>query len=245
MKTIDINCDVGEGIDIEKQLMPYLSSCNVACTGHAGTIDIIDKTIFLAKTNDVKIGAHPSFPDKENFGRTFMQMPLDTLQKSLEHQIGLVKSRVELQHAKLNHIKAHGALYNVIAKNSKIANTFLKAVMNTVDNVILYVPYNSVMAIMALKLNIPIKYEAFIDRNYNEDLSLVDRKHQNALIEDKSEAFRHLIKMILTQKVKTINNTEIPIKADTFCIHGDNKNAKELLIYISKNLKKLDIRIDK
>lgn len=245
MRTIDINCDVGEGIGNEDQLMPYLSSCNIACGGHAGSIEIIDNTIRIAKENNVKIGAHPSFPDKENFGRKFVDMPYKTLQKSLEEQIGLLKKRVELQNANLFHIKAHGALYNALVINEGIANTFLNAVKNTVKNIILFVPFNSVIAKLALENDIAIKYEGFIDRNYNDDLSLVGRNNENAVITDKAEAFDHVSKMILEQRVKTINNREVPIQADTFCIHGDNKNALELLVYISKRLNELGINIDK
>ena len=199
MKTIDINCDVGEGIGNEEQLMPYLSSCNVACTGHAGTVKTIDETIFLAKRNNVKIGAHPSFPDKENFGRKIIEMPSGKLQKSIEQQIGILKKRIELQDMDLSHIKAHGALYNAAAKDEKIAKTFVNAVENSVEKAVLYVPFNSVIAQMALDRKISIKYEAFIDRNYNDDLSLVSREKENAIIIDNVAAFEHLIRMFLNK----------------------------------------------
>lgn len=245
MRTIDINCDVGEGIGNEDQLMPYLSSCNIACCGHAGSIETIDRTILIAKENNVKIGAHPSFPDKENFGRKFVEMSSKKLQKSLEEQIGLFKKRVELHNADLFHIKAHGALYNAMVNNESIAITFLNAVKNSVENVMLFVPFNSLIAKLALENDFAIMYEGFIDRKYNADLSLVSRSNKNAVITDKEEAFQQITKMVLEQKVNTINNLEVPILADTFCIHGDNRNALELLVYISKRLNELDITIDK
>ena len=245
MKTIDINCDVGEGIGNERLLMPYLSSCNIACAGHAGSVETIDETILLAKLNKVKIGAHPSFPDKENFGRKLMHLPADVLQKSLEDQIRLLKKRADLHGVELNHVKAHGALYNAAAKDEKIANILINAVKNSVKNVVFYAPYNSVLAQLSSKNGFDVKYEAFIDRNYNDDLTLVSRDRKNAVIIDKTKAFEHLKKMILSQKVKTINNLEVTILADTYCVHGDNKNAKDLLIYISKRLDELDIKIDK
>lgn len=244
MKTIDINCDVGEGIANEAQLMPYISSCNIACTGHAGTIESIDKTIRLAKLYNLKIGAHPSFPDKQNFGRKLIQIPSEVLQESLEYQINIFKHRLNLQESELNHIKAHGVLYNVSAKDEKIANTIIKAIKNSVENVTLYVPFNSVIAQLAIDNNIDIKYEAFIDRNYNDDLSLVDRNNRHAVIIDKEKAFEHLIKMVVDQKVRTINNIEVPVLAETFCVHSDNLYAKEILVYISKKLNELEIKIN-
>jgi len=243
MKTIDINCDVGEGLDNEAILMPYLSSCNIACTGHAGTIEIIDNTIRLAKENNVKIGAHPSFPDTVNFGRKFIEMPSKELQKSIEFQINLLKERSGLQNVKLNHIKAHGALYNASAVNIEISNTLIKAIKNSVENVFLYVPYNSVIERVAQQYDIPIKYEAFIDRNYNDDLTLVSRNENNALITKPEKAFKHLYRMVSEGQVNTVFNRNIRIEADTFCIHGDNKKALYILKYITRELKNKGIEI--
>lgn len=243
MKTVDINCDVGEGLDNEAVLMAYLSSCNIACTGHAGTIESIDKTIQLAKQNNVKIGAHPSFPDTQNFGRQFIEMPAEDLQKSLEFQINLLVKRAALQSVKLNHIKAHGALYNASAVNVEIANTLIKAIKNSVENVFLYVPYNSVIERVAHHHNIKIKYEAFIDRNYNDDLTLVSRNESNALITKPEKAFNHLYRMISEGQVNTVLNKNIRIEADTFCVHGDNEKALYILKYIARELKSKGINI--
>jgi len=236
LKTIDINCDVGEGLENEAEIMPYLSSCSIACTGHAGTIKSIDETIRLAKLNNVKIGAHPSFPDQENFGRKFLKMSSEALQESLEFQINLLKERAALQGEKLNHIKTHGALYNASAVDILIAQTVINAIKNTVKEVFLYVPFNSKIEKLALLNNIPIKYEAFIDRNYNDDLTLVSRSQSNAIITKPKKAFDHVFTMINEGKVKTILNRNISIKADTYCIHGDNEKALYILKYISREL---------
>ena len=128
MIVIDINCDLGEGIDNEHLLMPYISSCNIACGGHFGNEQTIDKTIQLAIANQVKIGAHPSFPDKENFGRKIMEISDKELEKSLQSQLELFCNRLQKATAKLHHIKPHGALYNLIAINEQAANHFINSI---------------------------------------------------------------------------------------------------------------------
>lgn len=243
MKTIDINCDVGEGLANEAEIMPYISSCSIACTGHAGTIETIDKTIRLAKLNNVKIGAHPSFPDRENFGRKFLEIPSQTLQKSIEFQINLLKERAALQGQKLNHIKAHGALYNVSAVDMVIAQTLINAYKNTIENVFLYVPFNSKIETLALQNNIPIKYEAFIDRHYNDDLTLVSRTLPNAIIKKPKKAFNHIYSIISENRVTTVLNKKVTIKAETYCIHGDNEKAVYILKHIVKQLKQYNITL--
>lgn len=240
--SIDINCDVGEGVGNEKLLMPYISSCNIACGAHAGSVKIIDKVIGLAKEHNVKIGAHPSFPDKENFGRVVMDIPKKELQYSIENQINLLKERAALQNVELYHIKPHGALYNLIAKDKEMAHLVVRAVLNTCPNVFLYVPYNSVIAEEALKSNIKIKHEAFADRNYNDDLSLVSRNKENALITNKADVYSHIKRMIVEKKVQTITGTK-EIIADTICVHGDTENAVELVVYVFTKLTENNITI--
>lgn len=245
MKLIDINCDVAEGVNNEHLLMPYLSSCNIACAAHAGDIAIIDETISLAKKHHVKIGAHPSFPDREHFGRTVLKMTPEALQKSIEEQINLVKERASLHHINLNHVKAHGALYNLAAKDEITATTLIKAIKNIDEDLILYVPYNSIIEKVAKDNNISIKFEAFIDRNYNEDLTLVLRANTNALIINKDEAFKHMLRMINDEEVITLTNEIKPIKADTYCIHGDTNHAVDILKHIAQRLKNENIAIEK
>ena len=153
---IDINCDVGEGFDNEEQLFRYISSCNIACGAHAGSLEVIDKTIELAVKNKVKIGAHPSYPDKENFGRKVMPISDEELRLSISNQIDLMQERVGKQQQQLHHIKPHGALYNELAKNEKLATLFVSILKKYDSNYFLYVPYNSVIAKLALQNNIKI-----------------------------------------------------------------------------------------
>jgi UPF0271 protein len=244
MNTIAINCDVGEGVSNEHLLMPYISSCNIACGGHYGDVKTMDNTIAIAIENNVLIGAHPSFPDKENFGRKILKMTPEALQKSIESQLQLFKSRLDLVGAKMNHIKPHGALYNLITVDVSTAKIFLKAIDKYAKSVFLYVPYNSVIARLAIEKNIRVVYEVFADRNYNSDLSLVSRNQENALITDAVAVFKHVVHMYQHQEVIAISGEKKPIIADTFCVHGDQEKALSILIYLSEHLKKQGIAIE-
>ena len=241
--TIDINCDVGEGIGNELALMPMISSCSIACGGHAGDDSTIKETIRLALLHRVHIGAHPSYPDRENFGRKVMDIPLDELQQSLEDQINRVSLELRKSVATMNHVKAHGALYNKAAIDAKTAQCLISAVKNTTTSIWLYAPYGSVLAEMALKQDLRVRFEAFIDRNYNADLTLVSRDKPDAVITNSKEVLKHLLKIITKHKVKTIDGKSVDIKAKTFCVHGDNPNALRILKYLNKKLPNFGIKI--
>lgn len=244
VQSVDINCDVGEGINNEDELMPYISSCNIACGAHAGNDDIIIRTIQLALEHHVKIGAHPSFPDSKNFGREIMDISSLKLQQSLENQIRLIKYHTNELGAVLHHVKPHGALYNLAAKDSKTAQIIINAVKNTAKDVVLYVPYKSVIAKLAKKNEIKIKNEAFADRNYNSDLTLVSRKEKNAVLIDKHKVLDHLLKMMQEKKVISVDGVVVKMEADTYCFHGDNPKSIELLKFVTKELPKNSIKID-
>lgn len=230
---VDINADVGEGIGNEAQLMPYISSCNIACGGHAGDEDTMRSVVKLSKKHRVKIGAHPSFPDKENFGRLELDMSCAALFASLEHQINALLKILRSENATLHHIKPHGALYNLSAVNERVAKVVIEVVKGMELPTRLYVPYGSVIERLALKEGVKITYEAFADRNYNEDLTLVPRHQENALIHDPKLVFQHVYNIVLNGNVKTITGLDVPIKAQTFCVHGDTSEA----IAIVKELK--------
>ena len=233
---IDINCDLGEGLDNEHIIMPLISSCNISCGAHAGSIEIMDKVIQLAVKHKVKIGAHPSFPDRKNFGRKVLDISNSDLKKSLEDQLTILKDRALLQNATIHHVKPHGALYNLIAVNREKASIVIAAIQHVFEAVKLYVPYQSRIEEVAVQSCIEIVYEAFADRMYNEDLSLVSRTFSNALIEDKLEVLKQVQKISNKQLVTTVNFHEKKIKASTFCVHGDTKNAIEILEYLHKHL---------
>jgi len=162
---IDLNCDVGEGLDNEHLLMPYLSSCNIACGAHAGSVEIIDETIARAQEHGVKIGAHPSFPDRENFGRMIMELSDVDLTKSLKEQLRLFRERADRQGAKVNHVKAHGALYNLVAVEREKAEMLASLVQEEFRNAKIYVPFTSAIEKVALEQGMTVVYEAFADRS--------------------------------------------------------------------------------
>jgi len=247
MKTIniDINCDVGEGIGNENELFPFISSCNIACGGHAGDDASMSQITKMAKHHNVLVGAHPSYPDKDNFGRRSIDIEPDVLIKSIQSQIKNLENILKIEGVPMHHIKPHGALYNDLAINQELAQTFLEGIKKYKTSNVLYVPPNSVISEEAAKQGFTIKHEAFADRNYNADLSLVSREKPNAVINDPHEVLKHLTKMIREQSVITMNGEIVKIKADTYCLHGDTPNALQILMYLSKELPKQNIQIKK
>ena len=243
MQTIDINCDLGEGLNNEADIMPYISSCSIACGGHAGSKRTVRKVVDLALEHNVKLGAHPSFPDKANFGRIRLEIPLNELQQSIEDQIKLVTDVANSKNAMINHIKPHGGLYNLATVDNSHAEVIIKAIKKVAPGAYLYAPHNSAMEKVALKAGVKIMIEAFADRNYNSDLTLVSRKFKDAVITDEKKLTQHLLKMIVENKVKTIDGEEVDLIAKTFCFHGDNPNAIKLLKFASNTLQKRGIKI--
>jgi len=233
---IDINCDVGEGFENEGALFPFISSCNIACGAHAGDSETMTTVVQLAKTHNIKIGAHPAYPDRENFGRISLKIPEEELIYSIKKQLDDLHRILTVAKVSMHHIKAHGALYNDIAKDSTLATLFLKAITPYKNKVHLYVPYRSAIAHIARQQGFTLQFEAFGDRNYNSDLSLVSRSKKDALIEDPKAVYKHLLAMIVDQKVELPSGESVKIKADTFCIHGDTPSAIQILMYLSKKL---------
>lgn len=242
MKEIHINCDLGEGGDFDAHLMPLISACNIACGGHAGTLETMQHTVALAMEHDVEIGAHPSYPDKDNFGRKSLDISAEDLQLSLISQILSLKQIAEAEGAKLSHIKPHGALYNDAAKDKKIAQIVIDSVLEFDEILPLFVPQNSVISEMA-EGKIPLIFEAFADRNYNQNYSLVSRSKPRALITEKEAVFEHLFRMFSEGKIRCENGIEISCKANTYCLHSDTPNSVEILKYLHEKLAGKNIKI--
>ncbi|NQX85541.1 MAG: 5-oxoprolinase subunit PxpA [Flavobacteriaceae bacterium] len=241
---IDINVDVGEGIAHESKLIPIISSCNIACGGHTGDEQSMREAVQLAIKYNTKIGAHPSFPDTNNFGRSIVKLSCTSLYQSIKQQIEDLHGIIREEKGILHHIKPHGALYNLAAKDQSTAEVIVAVIKRCNQPLKLYVPYGSVIAKIAQKENVKITYEAFADRNYNEDLSLVSRAQPKALITKSDAIFAHVNYMITNHKVKTISAKEVAIKADTFCLHGDTPNALHLTRDLIKNLNAIGIKIE-
>lgn len=240
---IDINCDVGEGVGNEAEIFPFVSSCNIACGGHAGDMDTMTQIVRLAKHHKVKIGAHPSYPDQANFGRQVMDISKKDLQKSIIAQLKNFTDILIQEQAELHHIKAHGALYNETAKDKDLAQTYLEAIEEYKTRTIVYVPFGSVIAEVALQQGFTIWYEAFGDRNYKNDLSLVNRKHENALIQAPKKVLKHILPIIKEGRVKSISGELVKIEAKTLCIHGDTPSALKILMYLTQEFSKHQVQL--
>ena len=236
---IDINADIGEGFVNDKNLFSLISSCNIACGGHVGDYKSIKESIKLAINHNVKIGAHPSFPDKLNFGRKKIKISSNDLEKSLISQINLVIKIAKDHNKRIHHIKPHGALYNLAFYDFKTCETIINCIKKIPYKVILFSQYKSLLSNLASKNGIKIYNEVFIDREYNDDLSLVSRENKNAITNDQDIINNKVLKIIKKNQITSINNVQMNIKADTFCIHGDNPNAliimKSLISFLNSH----------
>lgn len=229
---IDLNADVGEGVETEEDYMPFLSSCSIACGGHYGDHESMRKSIILAQHFGVKIGAHPSYPDKENFGRKVLEIDHETLEKSIVEQLLAFREVLDEENANLHHIKAHGALYNKAAEDAVIAHVFIDACNQVFDDYCLYVPFNSVMESVALERGVRFLNEAFGDRAYNKSGLLVKRTKSGAVLHNPLDILMQIEKIALQHQVLTKSGKTIEMHGETFCIHGDNPNAKDVLHYL-------------
>ncbi|AWW33288.1 lactam utilization protein LamB [Echinicola strongylocentroti] len=225
---IDINCDLGEGMKTDADVMPYISSCNIACGGHAGDKASMQATINLALKHHVKIGAHPSYPDRKNFGRETMDIPHSQLSASILEQLQMFDKILKQQNAPLHHIKPHGALYNQAAKDTKTAQLLVDLIKENYPDTILFAPFGSKIGQLAKENNLQVWNEVFADRNYTDDLTLVSRKAPHAIIKGTAKVLSHLERMINDEKVKTLSGKQFPIIADTVCVHGDHPEALAL-----------------
>ncbi|MCY2686879.1 5-oxoprolinase subunit PxpA [Salinimicrobium sp. TH3] len=244
MKKIHINCDLGEGGEYDKKLMPLISACNIACGGHAGTLETMHHTVDLAMEHRVEIGAHPSYPDKENFGRKSIPMEKDELKRSLVAQIMSLKQITEAEGALLTHVKPHGALYNDAFDNAEVAEVILESILEFGNELVLYAAEGSVIS-QLVNGRLKVRFEAFADRNYNPDGSLVNRQEPGALITRKEQVLEHLISMVSNGKIISQKGQKIDTSASTFCLHSDTPNSIEILEYLHRELSLRNLEIYK
>ncbi len=228
----DINCDLGEEKNVEAAIMPLIQSANIACGAHAGNEELIRHCIRLAKKHQVKIGIHPSYPDRENFGRVVMDIAESDLLKSLKEQINLFVKIVDEESAKIHHLKLHGALYNEAAKNEKLSKEILEMLATYPKEWIIFCPPNSIFENKAIEFDRIVWPEAFLDRKYESDGSLRARKFADAILHDKQEVFNQFKMLLRDQKVIAADEQTIDLSAKTFCIHGDHDNSVEILNHL-------------
>lgn len=248
MFKVDLNCDLGESfgnykIGLDEEVIKYISSANIACGFHASDPLVMDNTVKLAKKYNVSIGAHPGFADLVGFGRRKMDISLREAKVIVQYQIGALKSFCAANGVQMKHVKPHGALYNMAAKDYNLALSICEGIYEVDSNLNLLALSGSKMLEAAKNTRLKAVSEVFADRAYNEDGSLVDRAKAGAVITDEEVAIKRVIRMIKENKVQTINGVDIPIKADSICVHGDGVKALEFVKRISETLKKENIEI--
>ena len=248
MFSIDLNCDMGEGFGAwtmgnDAALMNYVSSVNIACGFHAGDASTIRQTVETAIIKGVKVGAHPSFPDLQGFGRREMKMSSKEIFDLVLYQVAALKGVCEAYGTRLNHVKPHGALYNTAAKEAEKAAAIAEAVKKIDENLIFYGLSGSFLISEAEKIGLRTASEVFADRTYTNDGALTPRTEPNALIHDSKQAIAQVLEMILEQKVTATDGKKVALKAETVCIHGDGEHALEFAKLINGELKRCGIKI--
>ncbi len=233
---IDLNCDMGEGCGNDAELMDYISSANIACGFHAGDAATMRKTVETALEKGVAIGAHPGYPDRENFGRVEMQFPPKRVYEIVTEQIGALNETAAAAGGKLSHVKAHGALYNQAARDTELAAAIAEAVIDFDKNLLLFCLSGSPMIAEVEKRGLRAASEVFADRSYQSDGSLTPRSESNALIKNTGVALNQVLDMIKYGRVRSTDAIMVPIVADTICLHGDGENALEFAMAISQAL---------
>ena len=234
----DLNCDMGEGIGNDELIMPYITSANIACGYHAGDENTMHQTILLAQKYKVNIGAHPSFFDRQNFGRTEIKSSSKEVYELVFKQIKILQKIAADNNALLHHVKPHGALYNMAAKDKVLARSIAHAVKDCDENLVLFGLSNSFLITEPKAIGLKTASEVFADRTYQDDGNLTPRTQPDALIANTDEALQQVLMMVKHGKVKTVSGKEIPIVAETICIHGDGKNAVEFAKAINTALYK-------
>ena len=233
LKKPHINMDAGEGITGEYELYPFVNALNVTCGGHYGDKRTIFETLNHAIPYEIELGAHPSYPDKENFGRVSLELSSEELAASIVDQIDCFARVVEDLGTTWTHIKPHGALYNDLAKNASLAEVFLNAIASYKEKT-LYLQESSIIALKAEEHGFKVAHEYFIDRNYLAIDRLVPRSKENALISDPKQALDHLHSMADKKSLRLLDGTEVSIEPHTFCIHSDHQATPQIVAEITK-----------
>ena len=248
MYKVDLNSDLGESfgaytIGMDSEILKYVSSANVACGFHAGDPLVMGKTVELAKAAGTAIGAHPGVPDLVGFGRRNLAASPAEAKADVKYQLGALLAFAKSAGVRLQHVKPHGALYNMAAVDMKLALAICEAVAEVDSSIILLGLANSKMLEAGREVGLKVASEVFADRAYLEDGNLVPRRQEGAVIHDKDLAIKRVIGMVTQGKVESITGKEIEIKADSICVHGDNPSALEFVSNIRTELQKNGVEI--
>ena len=247
-KIIDLNSDLGESfgawkMGMDDKLVPLVTSVNVACGFHAGDPSVMKKTVKLALASGTAIGAHPGMPDLVGFGRRKLDISLDEAYDIVVYQVGALAAFAKAQGTQLQHVKPHGALYNMAGKDAKLAEAIAQAVYDVDKSLILFALAGSQSIIAAEKVGLRTASEVFADRSYQEDGSLTPRKLPGAMITDEDASIKQVLSMVLDQKGTTLSGKVIPVKAESLCVHGDGEKALLFTQRIREELKKNGVEI--
>lgn len=244
---IDLNCDIGESFGRYKlndeSILPHITSANIACGFHAGDPFTMYETVKLAKKYHISVGAHPSFPDLLGFGRREMNFTEDEIYQLVLYQIGALHAVCKAHTINLNHVKPHGALYNMAAKNIKLSLAIMKAIKSFDSSIILYGLANSKLIDAAIEMNIPYASEVFADRTYNDDGTLVNRSLPNSVHKNTKAAVDQAIQVVTNKTVQSISGKIIPLDADTICLHSDSEIGPQLALELRKGLQLKNISV--
>lgn len=248
MNKIDLNCDLGESfgaykIGLDSEVIPFISSANVACGYHASDPVVMSKTVKMCKEYGVHIGAHPGFPDLLGFGRRNMNVSPSDAKAYVMYQIGALDAFCKANRVKIQHIKPHGALYNMAGKDYNLAKAICEGIYEINSAYILLGPSGSILLKAAEDTGLRSASEVFADRAYTDDGSLVPRTSEGAMITDENIMISRVVRMIKNGEVETISGKIIPIKADSVCVHGDGAKAVEFVKLIRKELTESGIEI--
>ncbi|HXJ08299.1 MAG TPA: 5-oxoprolinase subunit PxpA [Burkholderiales bacterium] len=247
VKTVDLNCDMGESYGAWKMgddaaVMPHITSANIACGFHGGDPATIRRTVRLALEHGVAIGAHPSLPDIQGFGRRVMKISPQEMYDLVVYQAGAVEAFARAAGSKLHHIKCHGALYNMAANDEALSEAMVRAARD-LGSVMLYALSNSRNYEIAKKLGVPVAGEVFADRGYSDDGTLAPRDRPGGMIEDAAQSVRQALGMIEDGVVVSLGGKRVPVAADTLCLHGDQPGAAKFAAELRKTFKQKGIQV--
>jgi 5-oxoprolinase (ATP-hydrolysing) subunit A len=240
--SIDLNADVGEGMD-DAALLPYVTSANVACGLHAGDPSVMDATVTLALSRGVRVGAHPGFADRANFGRVAVHMPAGAIEDLVLYQCAALDGFVRSRGGTLTHVKPHGALYHAGAELPDVARAIAEGVRRFREGLVLVGPAGSMLVEAGREAELPVAEEAFADRRYQSDGSTVPRSEPNAVITDPDEAAEQAVRLARDGSVVASDGSRVEVHADTLCIHGDTPGVVEIAKRIQERFGREGIRI--
>ena len=248
MLKVDLNSDLGEGfgsykIGEDKEIIKNISSANIACGWHAGDSLIMEKTVKLAKIEGVAVGAHPGYFDMAGFGRRNLHVSAEELKSYVKYQLGALMAFAKSNGVSVEHVKPHGAMYNMAAKNYDLAEAVAQAIYEVDDSIILLGLANSQLIKAGKEIGLKVANEVFADRAYMPDGTLVPRNDNGAVIHDTETAIKRVVRMVKEGRVEAIDSTDIDIKADSICVHGDNPKSLDFVKNIRKALEKENIEI--